>query len=131
MNGAEAGLIHKARELLREGPVKFVEHMIDYGVVAEQQTWSSTWRKFLEYAQRGDRGKSARENARIDEQKKETRTREAHPTLYAGEVVGENEARTELGRQRRNMRGLTDRAEANQHKQELKEETRRNKRMRL
>eukprot|EP00965_Chrysotila_dentata_P215073 6188546-Pleurochrysis_carterae.AAC.2 len=29
------------------------------------------------------------------------------------------------------MRGLTDRAKANQHKQERKEETRRNKRMRL
>eukprot|EP00965_Chrysotila_dentata_P185565 6126475-Pleurochrysis_carterae.AAC.1 len=78
INGAEADLIHRARELTTEGPVTF------------------TWREFLKYAQRGDRGRSAKENARIDRHKKETRTRESHPTLYpAGEVVGENKARKE------------------------------------
>eukprot|EP00965_Chrysotila_dentata_P139394 4609130-Pleurochrysis_carterae.AAC.1 len=131
MNGAEAEFRLKARELIMEGPVTFPEHMIDYGVVAGQQTWSCTWREFLKYAQRGDRGRSARENARIDEQKKETSTRESHPTLYPGEVVGENEACTELGRQRRSIRGLNDRAKAHQHRQERKEATRKNKRIRL
>eukprot|EP00965_Chrysotila_dentata_P019641 652348-Pleurochrysis_carterae.AAC.2 len=37
----------------------------------------------------------------------------------------------EPGHQRRNMRGLTDRARSNQHRQERKEETYKNKRMRI
>eukprot|EP00965_Chrysotila_dentata_P116415 3848349-Pleurochrysis_carterae.AAC.1 len=132
MSGAEAELIHRARELIMEGPVTFAEHMIDYGVVEGQQTWSFTCKEFLKYAQRGHRGRSARENAKIGEQKKETSTRESHPTLYPGEVlVGENEGGREPGRQRRNMRRLTDRAKANQHRQERKEETHKNKRIRL
>eukprot|EP00965_Chrysotila_dentata_P116067 3837035-Pleurochrysis_carterae.AAC.1 len=90
MNVAEADLIHRARELIMEGPVTFAKHMIDYGVKAEQHSWGFTWRVFLKYAQRGDSGRSSKKNARIDEQKKETCTRESHPTLYPGEVVGEN-----------------------------------------
>eukprot|EP00965_Chrysotila_dentata_P186749 6166058-Pleurochrysis_carterae.AAC.1 len=105
--------------------------MIDYGVEAGQHSWSFTWREFLKYAQRGDRGSSAKKNARIDKQRKETCFREPHPTLYPGEVVGKNEAHMEPGRQRRNMRGLTDRARANQNRQERKEETYKNKRTRL
>eukprot|EP00965_Chrysotila_dentata_P025443 845662-Pleurochrysis_carterae.AAC.3 len=131
MNGAEAELIHRARELVMKGPATFADHIVDYGVEAGQQTWSFTRREFLKYAQKGDRWRSAKENARIDEQKKETSTRESHPTLYPGEVVGEDGARPELGRQRRNMRGLTDRAKANQHRQERKAETHQNKRIRL
>eukprot|EP00965_Chrysotila_dentata_P167645 5536360-Pleurochrysis_carterae.AAC.1 len=92
MNWAEADLIHRERELITEGPVTFAEHMIDYGVEAGQHSWSFTWREFLKYAQRGDRGSSAKNNARMDKPRKETCTREPHPTLYPGEVVGENEA---------------------------------------
>eukprot|EP00965_Chrysotila_dentata_P185021 6108057-Pleurochrysis_carterae.AAC.1 len=113
MNGAEADLIHRARELIMEEPVTFAEHMLDYGMEAGQQSWSFIWREFLKYAQRGDRGRSAEENA------------------GTGEVVGENEARVEPARQRRNMRGLTDRAKTNQHRQERKEETHKNRRLRL
>eukprot|EP00965_Chrysotila_dentata_P120543 3986517-Pleurochrysis_carterae.AAC.1 len=65
--------------------------MIDYGIEAEQKSWSFTWREFLNYAQGGDRGKSAKENVRIDEQKEEIKYRETHPTLYPGEVEGEKE----------------------------------------
>eukprot|EP00965_Chrysotila_dentata_P203844 6181982-Pleurochrysis_carterae.AAC.4 len=62
-----------------------------------QRSWSFFWRGFLKCVQRGDRGRSANENARIGKQKKETRTREPHPTLYPGEVVGEDEACREPG----------------------------------
>eukprot|EP00965_Chrysotila_dentata_P050078 1659037-Pleurochrysis_carterae.AAC.1 len=91
MSGAEVALIHRARELVVESPVTFAEHMIDHGIDARRQIWSHTWREFLKYAQRRDRGKSAKENARIGKQKKETSTRESHPMLYPGEVEGENE----------------------------------------
>eukprot|EP00965_Chrysotila_dentata_P058321 1933845-Pleurochrysis_carterae.AAC.1 len=56
-------------------------------------------------------------------------TRESHPTLYPGKVEGEDEE--EPGHQRRNMKGLTDRAKANLHKRERKQDTYRNKRIRL
>eukprot|EP00965_Chrysotila_dentata_P088727 2929050-Pleurochrysis_carterae.AAC.1 len=105
--------------------------MIDYGIEAEQHSWRFTWREFLKYAQRGDRGRSAKENARIDEQKEETRIREPHPTSYPGKVEGEDEESGVPGHQKRNMRGLTDRAKANQHRQERREDTYRNKRIRL
>eukprot|EP00965_Chrysotila_dentata_P182299 6020120-Pleurochrysis_carterae.AAC.1 len=92
MNGGETDSILKARETtITEGPVTFAEHMIDYGIEAEQHSWSLTWREFLNYAQRGDRGRSAKENVRIDEQREEIRIRESYPTLYPGEVEGENE----------------------------------------
>eukprot|EP00965_Chrysotila_dentata_P181787 6001098-Pleurochrysis_carterae.AAC.2 len=114
-----------------EAPVTFAEHMVDDGVEAGQLTWGFTWREFLKYAQRGDRGRSAKENASTDKLKEETRTRETHPTLYPGEVLGENEASGEPARHRRNLRELTDRAKANQHRRERKEETYKNKRLRL
>eukprot|EP00965_Chrysotila_dentata_P168395 5560839-Pleurochrysis_carterae.AAC.2 len=62
MNGEETDAILKARELITERPVTFAEHMIDYGIEAEQHSWNFTWREFLRYAQRGDRGGSAKEN---------------------------------------------------------------------
>eukprot|EP00965_Chrysotila_dentata_P062675 2076699-Pleurochrysis_carterae.AAC.1 len=65
----------------------------------------------------------------MDEQKDETRTRESHPTLYPGEVEGEDEEKP--GHQRRNMKGLSDRAKANLHKRERREDTYKNKRIRL
>eukprot|EP00965_Chrysotila_dentata_P220116 6191583-Pleurochrysis_carterae.AAC.4 len=115
-----------------EAPVSFAEHMVDHGVEAGQQTRGFTWREFLKYAhQKGDRGRSAKENASTDKQNEETRPRESHPTLYPGEVVGENEASREPIRQRRNMRKLTGRAKVNQHRRERKEETYENKRIRL
>eukprot|EP00965_Chrysotila_dentata_P185019 6107846-Pleurochrysis_carterae.AAC.1 len=131
MNGGEADSILKARELITEGPVTFAEHMIDYGLEAEQYSWSLTWREFLNYAQRGERGESAKENVRIEEQREETRTREPHPTLYPGEVEGENEEGGERGQQRRNRRDLTNRARTNQHKRERRKETYYGKKMRL
>eukprot|EP00965_Chrysotila_dentata_P098536 3257276-Pleurochrysis_carterae.AAC.2 len=103
MNGEEAEFIFNARELTTEGPVMCAEHMIDYGIDAEQHSWGFTWREFLKYAQTRDRGRSAKENARTDEQKYKTRTRESHNTLYPGEVEGEDEE--EPGHQRRNMKG--------------------------
>eukprot|EP00965_Chrysotila_dentata_P168665 5570423-Pleurochrysis_carterae.AAC.1 len=107
--------------------------MIDYGIEATQTTWHFTWKEFLKYAQKGDKGRSAKENARIHEQNKEVRTstRETHPTLYPGEVVGEKEEGREPGRQRRNMRELTDRAKNNQQRRERGEEIYRNKKIRL
>eukprot|EP00965_Chrysotila_dentata_P039646 1317815-Pleurochrysis_carterae.AAC.1 len=72
MNGAETESILKARDLITEGPVTFAEHMIAYGIEAEQCSWGFTWREFLKYAQRGDKGRSAKENTRIDEKKGET-----------------------------------------------------------
>eukprot|EP00965_Chrysotila_dentata_P232823 6199218-Pleurochrysis_carterae.AAC.1 len=67
MNGVEAAFIHREKELTAEGPVAFVEHMIDYGIDSEQQTWGNIWREFLQYAQKGNKGRSAKENAGIDE----------------------------------------------------------------
>eukprot|EP00965_Chrysotila_dentata_P090804 2996672-Pleurochrysis_carterae.AAC.8 len=131
MNGAEAAMIHRARELIVEGPVTFAEHMIDCGMDTRQQTRGYTWKELLKYAQRGDRGRSTKENARIDERRKEASIREAYPTLYPGEVEGDKATCMEPGCQRRNMRGLTDRAKANQHRRKRKGETHQNKRMRL
>eukprot|EP00965_Chrysotila_dentata_P192069 6174952-Pleurochrysis_carterae.AAC.1 len=96
--------------------------MIDYGIDAEQQTWGSTWIEFLQYAQRGDKGRAAIENTGTDEQRRETRSRESHPTLYPGKVEDENEEQVETDRRTRNMRGLTNRAKANQYKREKKGE---------
>eukprot|EP00965_Chrysotila_dentata_P186976 6171846-Pleurochrysis_carterae.AAC.1 len=131
MNGAETDLIHRAKEVARKVPVTFTEHMVDYGVESGQRAWGFTWREFLQYAQQGDSWRSAKENASIDTQKEDIRTRESHPTLYPGEVVGEIEASMEPVRQRRNMRELTGRAKANQQRQKRKEETYKNKRLRL
>eukprot|EP00965_Chrysotila_dentata_P107362 3546792-Pleurochrysis_carterae.AAC.1 len=130
MNGEVTDSILKARELITEGPVTFAEHMIDYGIRAEQYSWSFTWREFINYAQRGDRGRSAKENVRIDEQRKEIRIREPHPTLYPGEVEGEDEEGGERAHQRRNNRELTNRARTNQHKRERNGETYYDKKMR-
>eukprot|EP00965_Chrysotila_dentata_P104725 3459026-Pleurochrysis_carterae.AAC.1 len=105
--------------------------MIDYGIEAEQYSWSFTWREFLNYAQRGDRGKSARENIRIDEQRGRARIREPHPTLYPGEVEGEQVEGGESKHQRRNKGELTNRARVNQHRRERREETYYGKKMRL
>eukprot|EP00965_Chrysotila_dentata_P160878 5312491-Pleurochrysis_carterae.AAC.2 len=105
--------------------------MIDYGIRAEQHSWSLTWREFLNYAQRGDRGRSAKENVRIEEQREELRVREPHPTLYPGEVEGESEESRERGHQRRNKRELTNRARTNQHRRERREETHYDKKMRI
>eukprot|EP00965_Chrysotila_dentata_P241999 6204632-Pleurochrysis_carterae.AAC.4 len=131
MNREETETILKARELTVEEPATFTEHMIDYGIEAEQYSWDFTWREFLKYAQRGDKGKSAEENTRVDEQKEEIRIREPHPTFYPGEVEGENQECGGPGYQRRNMRGLTDRARTNQQRRERREETYKNKRIRL
>eukprot|EP00965_Chrysotila_dentata_P159148 5257349-Pleurochrysis_carterae.AAC.1 len=65
----------------------------------------------------------------MDAQKEETRTREPHPTLYPGEVDGEDEEKP--GHQRRNMKGLSDRAKANLHKRERGENIYKSKRIRL
>eukprot|EP00965_Chrysotila_dentata_P228514 6196646-Pleurochrysis_carterae.AAC.1 len=54
--------------------------------------------------------------AQTSSMSEEPRSRESHPTPYPGEVVGENQA---------------SRAKANQHRQERKEETYKNKRLRL
>eukprot|EP00965_Chrysotila_dentata_P130447 4313049-Pleurochrysis_carterae.AAC.1 len=129
LEGAEVDLIHRAKELVREVPVTFTEYMVDHGVNTEQRVWGLIWKEFLVYAQQGDRGRSAKENASIDMQREDTRTRESHPTLYPGEVVGENEEGAV--QKRRNMRELTGRAKANQQRREKKEETHRNKRIRL
>eukprot|EP00965_Chrysotila_dentata_P075480 2492776-Pleurochrysis_carterae.AAC.1 len=85
MNGTEADFIFKAREMVMERPVTFAEYMVDDGIEAEQHSWNHIWREFLKYAQKGDRGGLARENARMDGQKDEMRSREPHPTLYPGE----------------------------------------------
>eukprot|EP00965_Chrysotila_dentata_P073554 2429497-Pleurochrysis_carterae.AAC.1 len=64
-------------------------------------------------------------------QREDIRTRESHPTLYPGEVVGESEDGVGTVHKRRNMRELTGRAKGNQQRREKKEETNRNKRIRL
>eukprot|EP00965_Chrysotila_dentata_P224719 6194351-Pleurochrysis_carterae.AAC.1 len=131
MNGGEADSILKAKELLMEGPVTFAEDMKDYGIEAEQHSWSLTWREFLNYSQKGDRGKSAKENVRIDEQREEIRLREPYPTLYPGEVESANEEGGVREHQRRNRKELTNRARTNQHKRERREVTYYGKKMRL
>eukprot|EP00965_Chrysotila_dentata_P158828 5246681-Pleurochrysis_carterae.AAC.1 len=131
MNGADATFIHRARELTVEGPSTFAEHMIDYGMDTEQRVWNHTWEEFLKYAQKGHRGSLAKENDAIREQRKEVSTREEYPTLYPGEVEGENETHMQSDHQRRDTRGLTDRAKANQQRRERKDETYEDKRIRL
>eukprot|EP00965_Chrysotila_dentata_P213546 6187681-Pleurochrysis_carterae.AAC.4 len=101
MDGTEAEFIYSAKELIAEGPVTFAEYMIDYGIEAEQHSWGLTWREFLKYAQEGDRGERAKENAEMNERKEEIQIRESHPTLYPGEVEGEDEE--EPGHRRRNI----------------------------
>eukprot|EP00965_Chrysotila_dentata_P114568 3786624-Pleurochrysis_carterae.AAC.1 len=105
--------------------------MIDYGIEAEQHSWSFTWREFLNYAQKGERGGSAKENVKTEEKKEEIHKREPHPTLYPGEVEGEKEEDREPGHQRGDRRELTTRARINQHRRERREETHNEKKMRL
>eukprot|EP00965_Chrysotila_dentata_P061282 2030580-Pleurochrysis_carterae.AAC.1 len=131
MNGAEADLIHKAKEQTRVVPGTFAEYMVDYGIDTKQQTWGHIWKKFLKYAQQGDRGRSAKENASKDTRKEDIHNREPHPTLYPGEVVGENGHSKEPVRHRRKTGELTGRAKTNQQRRERKEETYKNKRLRL
>eukprot|EP00965_Chrysotila_dentata_P176281 5820634-Pleurochrysis_carterae.AAC.1 len=131
MSGADAAFIHREKERAREGTVTFAEYMIDYGIDASQQTWGNTWREFIQYAQGGEKGRSAGENAGIDERRREMNSRKSHPTLYPGKVEDEDETHVGTGRQRRNMTGLTDRAKTNQYRKERKGETHENKRLRL
>eukprot|EP00965_Chrysotila_dentata_P022596 748236-Pleurochrysis_carterae.AAC.2 len=113
MNGEDAEFIFKARELITEGHVTFAEYMIDLGINADQRSWGPIWREFLKYAQSGEKGKSAKENVGMDKQVEDVRSREPFPTLYPGELEGENEG--EPGHKRRNIKGLTDRAKDNLH----------------
>eukprot|EP00965_Chrysotila_dentata_P017788 591787-Pleurochrysis_carterae.AAC.2 len=83
------------------------------------------------YAQRGDQGRTAKENAKINERRRETSPREPHPTLYPGEVEGDKEINKEQGHHRRNMGELTNRAKTNQQRRERKGDTYENKRIRL
>eukprot|EP00965_Chrysotila_dentata_P114139 3773628-Pleurochrysis_carterae.AAC.3 len=131
MNGAEAAFIHRAREKAREGPNTFAEYMLDFGMDTTQQSWSHTWGEFIKYAQQGDRGRLAKENEGISVLRKKVDTRETHPTLYPGEVEGENETCAETGCPGMDMSGLSDRARANQHRKERKGETHKEKRKRL
>eukprot|EP00965_Chrysotila_dentata_P175318 5787379-Pleurochrysis_carterae.AAC.1 len=66
-------------------------------------------------AERGQREVGQRE-CKDRRAKGETHIRKPHPTLYPGEVEDENEECGEPGHQKRNMRGLTDRAKTNQHR---------------
>eukprot|EP00965_Chrysotila_dentata_P170107 5614640-Pleurochrysis_carterae.AAC.1 len=109
MNGPDAALIHREREQSNSGRTSHVRG----------------------YAQRGDKGRSARENAGIDGQRRDTSRRESQPTLYPGKVADENESQAETSIRTRNMRGLTERAKANQYRRERKGETHENKRLRL
>eukprot|EP00965_Chrysotila_dentata_P117748 3890919-Pleurochrysis_carterae.AAC.1 len=59
--------------------------MRDDGIDATQKTWDHTWREFLSYAQRGDRGEITRENVMIHGGENRVQEREPHPTLYPGE----------------------------------------------
>eukprot|EP00965_Chrysotila_dentata_P229481 6197220-Pleurochrysis_carterae.AAC.1 len=129
MNGADAEFIFKARELIKEEHVTFAEHMIDLGINADLRSWGPTWREFLKYAQSGEKGKSAKENVGMDKHVEDVRRREPYPTLYPGELEGEDEGVT--GHIRRNMKGLTDRAKDNLHKRETREDKYKNKRTRL
>eukprot|EP00965_Chrysotila_dentata_P069603 2299054-Pleurochrysis_carterae.AAC.2 len=101
MNGADALTIHKARDLIVENTVTFTE------------------------------GETAKENVRIGEETDEIRVREPYPTLYPGEVTGETETNRGNGRGRPNMGQLTDRARNTKHRQERRNETQREKKMRL
>eukprot|EP00965_Chrysotila_dentata_P261211 6214177-Pleurochrysis_carterae.AAC.6 len=98
--------------------------MRDKSIDAQQQTWGHTWREFLNYAQRGDRGREANENVRMSEETIEAndRGREPYPTFYPREVVGATEDCEERGCPRKNMERLTVRARNNKHRQEQKDE---------
>eukprot|EP00965_Chrysotila_dentata_P055679 1847007-Pleurochrysis_carterae.AAC.2 len=65
MNGTEAETVHRARELIVESTVTFAEHMRGYGMEARQQIWCHTWREFLKYTERGNRGETAKKNAKM------------------------------------------------------------------
>eukprot|EP00965_Chrysotila_dentata_P224489 6194199-Pleurochrysis_carterae.AAC.2 len=132
INGADAQTVHKARELITESIVTFTEHIKDDGVDGTQKSWNHTWCEILRYAQWGERRRTAKENARSrSEETDETRVKEPCLTLYPGEVVGDKETNKEIERRRQNMGQLTDRAKNNKHRQERRNETQREKRMRL
>eukprot|EP00965_Chrysotila_dentata_P118790 3927968-Pleurochrysis_carterae.AAC.1 len=131
MDGTNARIIHQMRELLMERTATFTEHMKDYGVEADPRSWGGIWKEFLEYAQQGNREEAASENASIEEVALETNNREPYPTLYPGEVVEEAGYGGDTERRRRDMQALTNRARTNQHKRERKEETHKEKRLRL
>eukprot|EP00965_Chrysotila_dentata_P026314 872136-Pleurochrysis_carterae.AAC.4 len=132
MNGADAQTIHKARDLIAESIVTFTEHMKDEGIDGTQKCWNHTWHEFLRYAQRGERGGTAKENVRIREETDEIRVREPYLTLYPGEMVGNAETNRGIGRCRqKNMGQLTDCARNNEHRQERRNQTQREKRMRF
>eukprot|EP00965_Chrysotila_dentata_P156113 5157616-Pleurochrysis_carterae.AAC.1 len=105
--------------------------MRDEGIEATQRSWGHTWREFLVYAQRGGRGETTKENAKIDGGEVVAQAREPHPTLYPGEVVGTTETEEEVRRRGRNVTRLTERARNNKQKQERKGETYAEKRTRL
>eukprot|EP00965_Chrysotila_dentata_P206736 6183709-Pleurochrysis_carterae.AAC.9 len=105
--------------------------MRDCGVEAEPKSWGEIWREFLVYAQQRNRWEAALENAPIEEFIIEASSREQYPTLYPGEVVGEIVIGRDTMRQGRNLQELTKRARANQHKQERKGETHKEKMIRL
>eukprot|EP00965_Chrysotila_dentata_P043842 1457364-Pleurochrysis_carterae.AAC.1 len=85
MDGTNAKIVHEMREILMERTATFTEHMRDYGVEADPQSWGEIWREFLTYAQQGNRGEAAKENAPIGEIITEETIRESYPTLYPGE----------------------------------------------
>eukprot|EP00965_Chrysotila_dentata_P245742 6206746-Pleurochrysis_carterae.AAC.2 len=67
----------------------------------------------------------------MDSRKEDVNNRETHPTLYPGEVVGENGDSKEPVRHRRSIGKLTGRAKTNQQRRERNEEIHKNKRLRL
>eukprot|EP00965_Chrysotila_dentata_P210697 6186042-Pleurochrysis_carterae.AAC.1 len=64
MNGLEAEVIHRTRELITESIGTCAEHMTDDGIDELQQTWDYTWNEFLIYAQRGNRGAQPKKTKR-------------------------------------------------------------------
>eukprot|EP00965_Chrysotila_dentata_P032843 1094914-Pleurochrysis_carterae.AAC.1 len=131
MDVTNTRIVHERREAVRERPATFTEHMRDYRVEADPQSWGETWREFLVYAQQGNRGEAALENATIEEVIVEANPREPYPTLYPGEEVGGIETDKDTKGRGRNLTELTKRARVNQHKQEKKRETHQEKRIRL
>eukprot|EP00965_Chrysotila_dentata_P031065 1034901-Pleurochrysis_carterae.AAC.1 len=131
LKGIDANRICKEQSYVRESKTTFAEHMIDHGIDATQKTWDHTWREFLSYAQQGDRRETTKENVMIYGGEDRVQDREAHPTLYPGEVVGALETEREIRTRGRNMTHLTERARNNKHKQERKGETHTEKRTRL
>eukprot|EP00965_Chrysotila_dentata_P117752 3891085-Pleurochrysis_carterae.AAC.1 len=65
----------------------------------------------------------------MDKRIEDVRSREPYPTLYPGELEGEDES--EPGHIRRNMKGLTDRAKDNLHKRGTREDKYKDKRTKL